>query len=207
MESGYGKPGISLNAFTHEICNWTWCFNGKSQKYNFPKETQTNLIKPRRILRLKQNNNAPTIQKRSTHPFVILVQAFEEMFHPVAKRLESRWSQLAPNVRNLTVEQRTRNFVQFTTHSHFTCKGLRKKQYCGKYVMHQETPITPRIKMQMCKLTINYRNCIRTFTDKGRRTGRFHSCAGQHLRTYANFCSKRKRLHKKRFQISQDWFN
>ena len=34
----------------------------------------------------------------------------------------------------------------------------KEKQYCGKYVMHQETPITLRVKKQMYKLAIHYAN-------------------------------------------------
>lgn len=62
-----------------------------------------------------------------TYPFVVLVKAFKEMFHPVAKRLECSRSQFAPNVRNLTIEQRTRDLVQFTAHSYFTSKSLGRK--------------------------------------------------------------------------------
>lgn len=58
---------------------------------------------------------------------VVLVQSLKEVFHPVAKRLECGRSQFAPNVRELTVEQRTRNFIQFTAHSHFASEGLRRQ--------------------------------------------------------------------------------
>ena len=58
---------------------------------------------------------------------IVLVQSLKEVFHPVAKRLECSRSQFAPNVRELTVEQRTRNFIQFTAHSHFASEGLGRK--------------------------------------------------------------------------------
>lgn len=58
---------------------------------------------------------------------VVLIQALKEVVHPVSKRLECGRGKLTPNVGDLSVKQRTRNFIQLAAHSHFTSEGLGKK--------------------------------------------------------------------------------
>ena len=62
-----------------------------------------------------------------TNPFVVLMKSPKKVFHPVAERLKCGRSQLAPNVGELTIKKRPRDFIQFTAHSNFAGKSLGRR--------------------------------------------------------------------------------
>lgn len=74
-------------------------------------------------------------KKKNSYPLAVLIQALKEVFHPVSERFESGRGKFAPNIGNLSVKQRTRNFIKLAAHSHFTSQGLGKngtKSVCSK---------------------------------------------------------------------------
>lgn len=60
-----------------------------------------------------------------TYPSLVLFKTFIKVHHPISQRLKCVWSKASPDGGNHSIEQWPGYVIQFTAHTHFSCKSLK----------------------------------------------------------------------------------